>query len=146
MSPNGRFAFTANAGSGNVGSYAIARDGSVTLSEGAAGSTGANSGPVDMAMPRHGRSLAVLAGRAATVMNFSVAADGIAHAGRYCRRSRGHGRPGRELKRRRAVRSRGRRMALPPCRRTAMSLLRTPLLLAAATAGCAFSRRRPPAR
>ncbi len=76
VSPNGRFAFTANAGSGNVSSYAIARDGSVTLLEGAAGSTGANSGPVDMAMPRHGRSLAVLAGRAATVANFSVAADG----------------------------------------------------------------------
>lgn len=76
VSPNGRFAFTANAGSGNVSSYAIARDGSVTLLEGAAGSTGANSGPVDMAMPRHGRSLAVLAGRSAMVVNFSVAADG----------------------------------------------------------------------
>lgn len=80
--PNGRYVYTANAGSGSVSLFALQRDGSAVLVAGAAGSTGANSGPVDMAIPGNGRTLHVLAGRAQGIFSFEIDADGtLADAG-----------------------------------------------------------------
>lgn len=80
--PNGRYVYTANAGSGSVSLFALQRDGSAVLVAGAAGSTGANSGPVDMAIAGHGRTLHVLAGRVQSIFSFEIDADGtLAAAG-----------------------------------------------------------------
>ena len=80
--PNGRFVYTANAGSGSVSQFTMARDGSATLVAGVAASTGANSGPVDMAISGNGRMLHVLAGRVATIFSFDIDDDGsLAAAG-----------------------------------------------------------------
>lgn len=49
ISKNGKFAYTTNAGSGSISSYAIGEDGTLTLLNPVAGSTGAGSSPVDMA-------------------------------------------------------------------------------------------------
>lgn len=76
LSPDGRFAYVANAGSGSLSSYAIAVDGRATLLQSVAASTGPNSGPVDMAVPRGGRTLAVLAARAQTLLRYTREADG----------------------------------------------------------------------
>lgn len=76
VTPNGRFVYTANAGSGNVSQFKVDRQGSVVLVNGVAGDTGANSGPVDMAIAGHGRSLQVLAGRIQTIFVFEIANDG----------------------------------------------------------------------
>lgn len=65
-----------------MSSYAIARDGRATLLQSVAGSTGANSGPTDMAAPRNGRTIGVLAGRAQAIVRFTVGSDGsLAAAG-----------------------------------------------------------------
>jgi len=82
VTPNGRFVYTANAGSGSVSQFNIDRLGGAVLVNGVAGSTGANSGPVDMAIASHGRSLQVLAGRVQTIFVFEIASDGtLAPAG-----------------------------------------------------------------
>lgn len=62
VSPNGRYAYVANTGSSNVSQYRIGRRGTVSLVDGSAGSTGAGTAPVDMAIPVHGRTLHVLTG------------------------------------------------------------------------------------
>ncbi len=68
----GRYAFTANAGSGTISSYAIDEHGQVTLVQGVAGSTGAGSHTVDMAFAGHGRFLYALANGAGTLAGFAV--------------------------------------------------------------------------
>jgi 6-phosphogluconolactonase (cycloisomerase 2 family) len=76
VTPNGRSVYTANAGSGSVSQFNIDRLGGAVLVNGVAGNTGANSGPVDMAIAAHGRSLQVLAGRIQTIFVFDIANDG----------------------------------------------------------------------
>ena len=58
VSHNGRFAFTANTGSGTVSSYGVRPDGSVALLAGAAQTVGG--APIDMAQPTGGRFLYTL--------------------------------------------------------------------------------------
>jgi 6-phosphogluconolactonase len=78
VSPNGRFAFTANAGSGSVSGFSISSTGALTLVTpgGATGSTGAGSHPVDMGFSRNGQYLYVLANGNGTIAEFRVGTDG----------------------------------------------------------------------
>jgi DNA-binding beta-propeller fold protein YncE len=73
ITPNGRFAYTTNAGSGSISSYAIAEDGSLTLLASVAGTTGA--GPTDEAISRDGRFLYARV-RNGSVAAFAIGADG----------------------------------------------------------------------
>ncbi len=58
VTPNGRFAFTANAGSGTLSSYAVSEDGRLSLVQTVAASTG-DKAPLDMALSRDGKFLYV---------------------------------------------------------------------------------------
>jgi len=75
--PNdGRYAYTANAGSATISSYTIAPDGMLSLLHEAAGSTAMGSAPTDMAVSAGGRFLYVRTGGNGTVNGFRVEADG----------------------------------------------------------------------
>ena len=76
VTPNGRWAYTGNAGTSSISLFAIDRMGQVTLVAGAAGSTGSNGGAGDIAIAGHGRSLSILAPRTPAIFTFAVAADG----------------------------------------------------------------------
>ena len=76
VTPNGKFAFTANAGSSSVSSYSIARSGQLALVSAVAGSTGANAGALDLAVSQDGRRLFALASRSLQVVSFKVEFDG----------------------------------------------------------------------
>ena len=55
VTPNGRWAFISNTGSGTVSSYSIARGGAIRLVQAAAGQTGVGSAPADSAISPEGR-------------------------------------------------------------------------------------------
>jgi len=71
---HGRFAYTTNTGSGNVSSYSVGLDGSLTLAQANAGTTGG--GPIDAATSRNGRFLYTLDSAAHGLSAFRVARDG----------------------------------------------------------------------
>jgi 6-phosphogluconolactonase (cycloisomerase 2 family) len=76
--PDGRFAYTANAGSASISALAVGADGSldaVTPGRGTA-STGAGSSPLDLDVSRDGKFLYVLEGGSGNVMGFAIATDG----------------------------------------------------------------------
>lgn len=79
ISNNGKFAYTTNAGSGTISSYQIAEDGSLTLLNAVAGSTGVGSSPVDMAFSNNGSFLYALGNAAHTITVFEMGADGSLH-------------------------------------------------------------------
>jgi 6-phosphogluconolactonase (cycloisomerase 2 family) len=72
----GRFAFTANAGSGTISSYVVSREGSLSLLNAVAGSTGSGSTPTDMAVSDNDRFLYTRDGGNGTVTGFRIAPDG----------------------------------------------------------------------
>jgi 6-phosphogluconolactonase len=72
---NGRFAYTTNTGSGSISSYAVERDGSISLLESVAANTGAGSAPTDLALDDD-RHLFVLNSGTGTVGSYRVRADG----------------------------------------------------------------------
>jgi len=78
VSPNSRFAYTANAGNGTVSGYDIARDGSLSLLTpgGLTATIGAGSHPVDMGFSEGGEFLYVLANGNGTINEFHVNSDG----------------------------------------------------------------------
>jgi 6-phosphogluconolactonase len=76
ISKNDKYAYTTNAGSGTISSYAIAEDGALTLLNAVAGSTGAGSAPIDMAFSNNGIYLYALANAAHTITMFQMGADG----------------------------------------------------------------------
>ena len=76
ISKNGKFAYTTNAGSGSISSYAIGADGTLTLLNPVAGSTGAGSTPVDMAFSINGKYLYTLGAGSHTITIFAMNADG----------------------------------------------------------------------
>ena len=76
VTPDGRFAYTANAGSSSVSSYRIARSGRIELVSAVAGSTGANAGALDLAVAADGRQLFALASRSLQIVSFRVGHDG----------------------------------------------------------------------
>jgi len=76
--PNGRYAFTGNAGSGTITAFAIRRSGILerVSASGADGSTGAGSHTIDLAVSADGQYLYALANVGQTVTAFSIARDG----------------------------------------------------------------------
>lgn len=71
VTSDGRFAYTANAGSANVSQYTIASDGELTLvGDGANGST--DPGPFDLDVTRGDRFLYVLNSRSGSISAFSI--------------------------------------------------------------------------
>jgi 6-phosphogluconolactonase (cycloisomerase 2 family) len=76
VTPNGRFAFSANAGTSSVSSFTVARDGRVALLAGAAGLTGNDAGAVDMAVSPDGQQLHVFASRTPQIVSFTISPMG----------------------------------------------------------------------
>lgn len=76
VTPNGKFAYTGNAGSSSISRYQVGRDGSLALAEAAAGVTGSGTGVTDLAVSRSGQALYALAPGAMRVVAFEVGADG----------------------------------------------------------------------
>ncbi len=73
---NGKYAYTANAGSGSIAAYRVGHDGGLTLLNGAAGFTGASSHPSDMALSNNSHFLYVLANVTQSIGAFEVQSDG----------------------------------------------------------------------
>jgi 6-phosphogluconolactonase (cycloisomerase 2 family) len=73
---NGKYAYTANAGSGSLSLYKVGRDGALTLRNSAAGFTGATSHPSDMAFSSDSQFLYVLANNTQAIGAFAVQGDG----------------------------------------------------------------------
>jgi 6-phosphogluconolactonase (cycloisomerase 2 family) len=76
ISKNGNFAYTTNAGSGTISSYVIGEDGSLTLLNVVAGSTGTGSSPVDMAFSINSRYLYALGNASHALTIFRWGSDG----------------------------------------------------------------------
>jgi 6-phosphogluconolactonase len=77
VTDNGRFAYTANTGSGTISGYQIATDGALSLlnPDGVTGVTGTGSSPADMALAANSRFLYCRGGNG-TISAFHVNADG----------------------------------------------------------------------
>ncbi len=69
---NGKYAFTANTGSGTISSLSVEDDGSLKLIAASAASTGAGSSPADLAFSKGDVYLYSLNGGAGTITGFSV--------------------------------------------------------------------------
>lgn len=76
VTPNGKYAFTANAGTSTVSSYRVGHTGQLALANPVAGSTGPNAGALDLAVSPDGRRLYALAPRSLQVVSFRVEFDG----------------------------------------------------------------------
>jgi 6-phosphogluconolactonase len=74
VTPNSRYAYVTNTGSGTISSYTVAKSGALALLQGVAGIAG--SGPIDAAVSSNGRNLHVLNGRSQSISSFSVNQDG----------------------------------------------------------------------
>ncbi|MBA2259848.1 MAG: beta-propeller fold lactonase family protein [Acidobacteria bacterium] len=72
ITPDGRFAFTANFGSGTISSYSFAPDGTLTLLNGSAASQGDTTQPVDLSLSADGRFLYNLLRGAGAVAAFRI--------------------------------------------------------------------------
>jgi 6-phosphogluconolactonase len=79
---NGRFAFTANAGSGTISGYSVGENGVLQLlvPSGISGSTGAGSTPLDLDLSRGDRYLYVLESGAGRIGAFAVGDNGALSA------------------------------------------------------------------
>jgi 6-phosphogluconolactonase (cycloisomerase 2 family) len=76
VTPDGRYAYSANATTNNVSSYAIDRRGMLSLLEAQAGET-SNNGALDMAVTPDGRQLHVFASRAPQqIVSFAIGKHG----------------------------------------------------------------------
>jgi 6-phosphogluconolactonase (cycloisomerase 2 family) len=76
VTPDGKFAYAANAGSSSISSFSIARNGAITLLQGAAGLTGPNAGALDMAVTPDGQQLHAFAPRGLQIVSFTIGGDG----------------------------------------------------------------------
>ena len=78
VSKNGKFAYTANAGSSSITGYAIGDDGGLTRldADGVTASTGVGAGALDLTVSGNGRFLYVLTNRSNSVAGFRIGADG----------------------------------------------------------------------
>lgn len=82
VTPNGRFAYTTNAGSASVSGYRVHQNGSISLldADGVTGVTAA--GPIDAEISRNGRYLYTLNNRADAISAFRIGSDGsLTHLG-----------------------------------------------------------------
>ncbi len=73
---NGKYAYTANAGSGSIAAYGVGKNGALQLLNGQAGLTGAGSHPSDMAFDASSHFLYGLANATQSIGAFAVQADG----------------------------------------------------------------------
>ncbi|MGA8516109.1 MAG: beta-propeller fold lactonase family protein, partial [Burkholderiaceae bacterium] len=73
VTPNSRYAYVTNTGSGTVSSYAVSKSGQLSLVQGIAATSGA--GPIDAAISASGRNLYVLNGRGQTISSFRIGGD-----------------------------------------------------------------------
>jgi 6-phosphogluconolactonase len=76
ISHDGRFAYTANAGSASISSYAVDDAGAITLLDARSGELTSGAKPLDMALDAHGRFLYALDRGNAAVASFTVQHDG----------------------------------------------------------------------
>lgn len=76
VTPDGKFAFSANAATSNVSSFSVARNGQLTLVAGNAGVTGPNAGALDMAVTPDGNQLHVFAPRGLQIVSFTITPGG----------------------------------------------------------------------
>lgn len=76
VTPDGRYAYTANAGTSTVSAYRVARDGRLELAAAVAASNGANAGATDLAVTPDGRWLYALAPRGLQILAYRVGHDG----------------------------------------------------------------------
>lgn len=78
VTPNGRFAYVTNTGSGSISGYSIDFDGHIELldADGRTGVTGDGSGPIDLALTENGRLLYSLNSGTNSIGAFRVRADG----------------------------------------------------------------------
>ena len=74
VTPNGRYAYVTNTGSGTISSYAVQKSGKVALAHAVAATSGA--GPIDAAIAPTGRALFVLNSGSQTISSFAVGKDG----------------------------------------------------------------------
>jgi 6-phosphogluconolactonase len=79
VTPNSRFAYTANTASGTVSAYRIEHGSISLIGNGVAGDTGAGSKPADEAITPSGGLLYVLAGGAGRIEAFRTGPDGSLH-------------------------------------------------------------------
>lgn len=76
ITPDDRFAFTANAGSASISSYAISSTGELCLQDARAGELGEQGNPLDLALARDGAYLYALDRGEARIAGFAVERDG----------------------------------------------------------------------
>ena len=76
VTPDGRFAYTTNTGSGTVSAFRIRAGGLELLDAGVAASTGVGSAPIDVAITAGGRYLHVLSSGTDSLATFAIARDG----------------------------------------------------------------------
>lgn len=76
VTPDGRFAFTSNAGSSSISTFAVARSGVLSLVRGVAAVTGVNTGALDAAVTPDGEQLHVFASRGLQIVSYRIGDDG----------------------------------------------------------------------
>lgn len=76
VTPDGRYAYSANAGSSSVSLIRVGRRAELTLVEARAGLTGPGAGALDMVVSPSGEWLHVFASRALQIVSFSIADNG----------------------------------------------------------------------
>ena len=74
VTPNGKYAYVTNTGSGTVSSYSVQKSGKLSLVQAVAATSGA--GPIDAALSATGKGLFVLNSGGQTISSFSVGTDG----------------------------------------------------------------------
>jgi 6-phosphogluconolactonase (cycloisomerase 2 family) len=85
FTPDGRYAYTGNTGSGSVSSFLVSRRGELTLLQPVAGDVGGFlSVPIDLDITPNGKYLYVLGSFIGTVQGFHIENDGsLTHVGSY---------------------------------------------------------------
>jgi 6-phosphogluconolactonase (cycloisomerase 2 family) len=81
--PDGRYAYVSNTGSANLSRYDVGADGSLTLADAIAASTGAGSAPADSAIASNGHRLYVRNGRTFTIAAYAIDGDGDLGTARF---------------------------------------------------------------
>lgn len=76
VTPDGRLAYSANAGSSSISAIAIGRLGELTLLQAAAAVTGPNAGALDMAVTPCGTRLHVFASRSLEIVSYAIGEGG----------------------------------------------------------------------
>jgi 6-phosphogluconolactonase len=82
LTRSGRYAYVSNTRSATLSSYSVARDGTLTLLEAVAASTGAGSAPIDSALSRDSRFLYVVDSTLGRVLAFKANAGTLTAIGR----------------------------------------------------------------